>query len=376
MARAALGVAGAGIAWWLATRGRPVPAVAVGGAAGAAGVVLVAIGGHASAFPSPAPVAAMVVHLGAAGIWIAGLGTLAVLLYTEPRRTWVRPVVSRFSALALVSIGLVGATGIYSAWVETGSLVGLGTPYQANLWIKVALVLGALAIGGVNYLTGGARDRRVGGIGRRVALETVLAVGVVVAAANLASGSPPSGADPTRLTPAAASAAISVDLALLPARPGPNRLIATLDGTGSSAVGAELRLDRLDTAVGETVIRLRPRPGSATIFTADGIVLPAGSTWDATVVLRDQNAAEMARRRFTFAMGPDGLARGREQPIVDPGILVAVLLATGGLIAAGWAIAGGSLPRVERATGRRALAAGAVVALPLALVLVAWRVLP
>ena len=155
VARAAIGAGGAGLAWWLAARGRPLHAVALGGSAGAAAIVLIAVGGHASAFSSPAPVIAMTVHLGAVGTWLAGLGTLVALFRTETDRAWVRPVVSRFSALALVSIALVGATGVYSAWVETGNLLGLDTPYQGSLWIKVALVVAALAIGGVNYLTSG-----------------------------------------------------------------------------------------------------------------------------------------------------------------------------------------------------------------------------
>jgi len=374
LARAAVGAVGAGTALWLGARGRPVRAVVAGGSAGAIGLVLVAVGGHATAFASPAPLLAMVVHLGGAGTWVAGLGTLVALFITEPDRAWVRPVVSRFSALALVSIGLVGATGIYSAWVETGSLLGLTTPYGGNLWIKVALVLAALSLGAITYLTGAGGDRRLGGLGRRVGLEAALAVGVLLATANLASGSPPSAADPTPLTPSAASASTGVGLALLPGRPGPNRIIAAWDGTGAAAAEAELRLDRLDTAAGESVIGLRAVPGSANDFTADGVVMPVGSSWDATVVLRDQAGAEIGRRRFSFALGPDGLTSGRQRSLVDPGVIVAVLLGLAGLVAAGWAIAGGSLPRVERSAGRRALAAGAIVAVPLALALLAWRV--
>ena len=108
----------------------------------------------------------------------------------------------------------------------------------------------------------------------------------------------------------------------------------------------------------------------------DGIVLPAGSAWDATVVVSDADGAELGRRRFTFALGSSGLAKGQAQTLIDPGSVIAALLAIAGLVAAGWALAGGSLPLVERTAGRRALGVGAVVALPLALVLLVWRVLP
>lgn len=376
VARAAIGAGGAGLVWWLAARGRPLHAVTLGGLAGAAAIVLIAVGGHASAFSSPAPAIAIMVHLGAVGTWLAGLGTLAVLFRTEPDRAWVRPVVSRFSALALVSIALVGATGVYSAWVETGSLLGLDTPYQGNLWIKVALVLAALVIGGVNYLSRGKDDGRGGGIARRVALEAALALAILVATANLAAGSAPSREDATWLVPGAASTSAGVELALLPARPGPNRMIATWDESGPRAGGVELRLDRLDAAVGESTIDLRPVENSTSEFTVDGIVLPAGSAWDATVVVSGADGVEVARRRFTFALGSSGLAKGQAQSLIDPGSVIAALLVLGALLAAGWALAGGSLPLVERTAGRRALGVGAVVALPLALVLLVWRVLP
>ena len=367
VARAVIGIAGAGLAWLLVARGRVVPAVGVAGAAGAAGLVLIAAGGHATAFPEPAPVVAMMVHLGAAGTWLAGLGTLVVLFVTEPDRAWVRPVVSRFS---------VGATGLYSAWVQTGSLLDVGTPYQINLWIKVGLVLAALALGGITYVAGEAGDRRFGGIRRRVVLEAAIAVAVMLATANLASGSPPGGEDATPLTPSAASSTTKVGLALLPARPGPNRLIATWDGTGTAVAATELRLDRLDTSAGESVIALRPAPRSVTRFTADGVVLPVGSAWDATVVLRDAAGGELGRRRFSFSLASDGLATGRAQSVIDPGTVVAILLLLAGLVAAAWVTAGGSLPRVERTTGRRALLVGAGVAVPLGVALLVWRVVP
>jgi copper transport protein len=398
LARTTVGLIGIVASWWLARRGRTTGAVTAAGAAGGAALVLLALAGHASAFASPAPVAAIVVHLGAVGVWLAGLGTLLLLAFTVRDHGWVRMVVSRFSALALVSIALVAATGLYSAWIETGSVIAFDTPYQVNLVIKAGLVLAALAIGAVNYLTGGVRKppppptrggtakrRRLVaeaeveasvGFGLRIALESLIAVGILLAAANLASGSPPGREDPTSLAPAAAADVSGIDLALLPARPGPNRLTATWTGPGTRATAAEVRLDRLDTTTGEAVIKLASVSGVAGRFAAPGVVLPPGSSWDATVVLRDIGGAEVGRRRFTFGFDATGLAIGRAASSIDVGIAIAIALLAAALVAGGFAVAGGSPPLVERTTGRRALLAGACAGGVLAVVALVWRVVP
>jgi copper transport protein len=405
VARVVIGVTGAVLVWILGWRGRHLPAQIAGGVAGGAGLVLVAIGGHASAFPSPAPAIAIVVHLGAVGTWLAGLGTLGVLLATQPDHAWVRPLVPRFSAVALVSIGLVGATGLYAAWLETGSLFAVNSPYEANVCIKAGLVVAALVIGAMNFVSGGERAtastevgappvrprnarRKRGAKGAaerrgrpswfaiRIALEGVLAAAILVASANLASGSPPGPEDPTELAPAAASSTVGVELSLLPARPGPNRLLAAWDGTGAAVSTAEVRLDRLDTTTGEAVIKLPAEEGASGVFAVSGLVLPPGSRWDTTVILRDPGGGEVGRRRFAFSFGADGLVAGEARAVVDPGVLIALLLALAGLLSAGFAVAGGSPPRVDRAVGRGALLAGAAIALPLALAIVVWRAVP
>ena len=96
----------------------------------------------------------------------------------------------RFSALALVAVALVALTGVYADWVQTRDLLAFGTPYELNLLVKILLVALALAIGLLNYLDGGSDRRWLGGFSRRVLMELVLGVAVVVATANLTSGSP------------------------------------------------------------------------------------------------------------------------------------------------------------------------------------------
>ena len=55
--------------------------------------------------------------------------------------------VPRFSALALVSIGLVAMTGAYAAWVQSGTLVTVETEYGRTLLLKSGFAVGAFARG-------------------------------------------------------------------------------------------------------------------------------------------------------------------------------------------------------------------------------------
>ena len=78
---------------------------------------------------APVPVLVQAAHVVTAGIWAGGV---ALLLAVLVRPTLVagpdgvpamRALVPRFSALALVSVGIVGPTGVPTAWSQTGVLV-------------------------------------------------------------------------------------------------------------------------------------------------------------------------------------------------------------------------------------------------------------
>ncbi len=370
LARLALGlVAGVAVlvlAWRGGTRG-PAVALAIGGGAGAMLIVLTAASGHASAFTSPVPAILDVVHVGSGSIWLAGLVTLAALTdfggsgRLEHGR--LRAIVPRFSGLALVSVALIALTGTYADWVQTRDLLAFGTPYELNLLVKVLLFALAIAIGVLNYVDGG-RDRRwLGGFSRRVLMELVLGVAVVVATANLTSGSPTALDRPVAISPAVSTAvsAEPVGLGLLPGRPGPQRFVATLPTPPVEGTTVALTLLRLDASQGGSRIVMRPDFQAAVpTFVADG-VLPAGSGWNATVVATEPSGVELARQRFAFTLDSDGVAEGRATPPLDPGLVVAVLLLVLGLVGFGYALMGGTLPRTTADAGRPALTVASLV---------------
>jgi copper transport protein len=365
MARGAIALVGAAAILAVARR-RPFAALPIGVLAAGLGIVLVAAGGHAAAYASPAPVAVIVVHLAAAAIWLSGILSLAWLAIAGrsanvPADVPLSILVPRFSALALVSVGLVVLTGIYSDWIQTRSVVSIDTPYATTLLVKAGLATAAFAIGARNFFAGG-RDG-VGRFGPRIALESALALGVVVATGVLASGSPPAQQLPIRIAEAQSSVARSgppVILEVAPGRPGPTRFVVSMPPPGGGST-VELQLLRLD-ANAQSRITLRPTADPGT-FQAGGGLLPAGSRWDASLVVRAADGTESSRTRYSFALDAEGISEGRATPAVDPALAIAIVLLIGAAFGIAFTVGGGTLPRVDPATSRIAVLGGSAASI-------------
>ncbi|MGZ6294647.1 MAG: copper resistance CopC/CopD family protein [Candidatus Limnocylindrales bacterium] len=348
---------------------RPGIMAAIGGLAGAISIVLIALMSHSAAFDPPIPLVLDIVHLGAGAVWGAGLAVLAVMtgLGSGPVRDELRAVVPRFSALALATGGLLAATGVYAAWTMTQDFTTIGNDYSLNLVIKVVIVVAALALGAINLFDGG-RDRYPAGLARRIAVEAALAFAVIVATANLTSGSPPGEGRPVTIAPAATSATNTVpaSLALQPALPGPNQAWVGFTASAPSGGKVTLVLQRLDTDQGTSTVELAASPpapgaGGPPTYTASGLLLPPDSRWDATVVVADATNHELGRQRFTFAFDASALSQGRQTPPIDPALLVGILLLTAAVIGLGFWIGGGRPPLVEARLGRQVLAVGSAL---------------
>ena len=100
-----------------------------------------------------------VLHLLVAGFWPAGLLPLALLLkklrqISDPvALEIIATLVRRFSALSLVSVALLVATGFINSWFLVGSFSNLlGQTYGRWLLVKIILFCFAVAIGAVNLL--------------------------------------------------------------------------------------------------------------------------------------------------------------------------------------------------------------------------------
>jgi len=139
-------------------------------------------------------------HVWAAGGWAGGL---ALVLFLEVRRrrsadgaspSLLPSLVPRFSRLAMASVAVLVATGVFASWVQ---LEGLGavfrTSYGRILLLKLALVAGMLGLGALNWRRFTPRLAEPGGdraMRRAVAAELSLATLVFIVTAILVRTSP------------------------------------------------------------------------------------------------------------------------------------------------------------------------------------------
>lgn len=335
-------------------------------ATGFAGLVLVALGGHAAAYDSPVPLVVILVHSVTGAIWLAGVVVLASIALAEAPvpRSALPDAVPRFSALAVASVGLLALSGVYSDWLQTGAIASVATPYDTTLLMKILLALAAFLIGARNFVGGGAAaDRR---FGPRVAVEAGLALGVILATAVLTSGAPPAQNAPIAIAQATSTGSaggFTTTLALAPGRPGPTRYAVTVEPAPPADNTVDLQLTRLD-ATGDSRVTMR-RGTDPTTYQSAGGLLPANSRWDATVIVRGADTVERSRTRYAFALDAASISEGRATPPLDPVLVVALLLLVSAVVGGVLLLARVHLPRVDPGVGRGALAGGAACALVL-----------
>ena len=371
IARIALGFIAGGTALVLARRGSRwmLPFAAC---AGIVAALLLAGSGHAAGFDSLAPIVIGTIHITSAGTWFAGLVVLSAMALSRQvdLKATVRPMIPRFTGVALVAAALFALSGIYLWWLVNRTVVDLSSDYSTLLVIKALLVISALLIGAVNFA--GWRDRGRLGPLNRIPIEAMLALAAVGVTSLVASGSPPGPTRPVQITQEASSAAAGLDatLAIVPARPGPNQIVVNLPAGLPAGGSVVLVLDRLDQVSQTTLTPAQMAgagPGSS--FTTDA-VLPPDSEWDASVRVT-QSGAEVGRARFGFSFASDGALVGGVRLPIDPLIVLAVLFGALAVVGLTVALAGGWLPRANAQASRRALYLGsgaAIVAAAFALI--------
>ncbi|MFF4015613.1 copper resistance CopC/CopD family protein [Streptomyces sp. NPDC001843] len=118
--------------------------LAIGGTVVAAGLAASwAMAEHASTGLQPGIAMPVdVVHLLAVATWLGGLTALLVALYRAPAETPVETAaVRRFSRLAMGSVAVLVATGVYQSWRQLGSWSAFtDTRYGQLLLVKIGLV--------------------------------------------------------------------------------------------------------------------------------------------------------------------------------------------------------------------------------------------
>lgn len=214
----------------------------------ASSFVLLAASGHAAAV-EPAALGTVIesVHLWSAACWAGGILALSRL---HPKGGWLRgdgrPLLERFTPVALVAFGVTAATGVLRAIQELGGLGALFTSLYG--WTLLAKVLAIGLMVGLSILAW----RRIAVWPRTEAALAVIAIG---AAAFLASFPlPPSRAEmseeeqaeeqgltglpgPAALTLGGHAGPVLVGLSIDPAEPGTNTItlfILPLEGESAA----------------------------------------------------------------------------------------------------------------------------------------------
>jgi copper transport protein len=183
--------------------------IALCGAGLAAAAVLVVPGaaGHAAqTSPRGLTLGFDWLHLGTGSVWFGGLLGLLVLWARLPSRQQVAGlsvVVPRFSNVALVSVLLLGASGVGEAIDHLPAINALWeTGYGVTILVKVGLLGGAMLLASGNLLRSkpglvAARDRpelgppAAGLLRRLISGEIIVVAGAIFAAALLSSLAPP-----------------------------------------------------------------------------------------------------------------------------------------------------------------------------------------
>ena len=359
-------------------------ASSVAAATGLVGIFLLVASGHTAALPGPLPLLVAIVHVVGAAVWIGGVGALLALfvrpsLLTTGDRPLMSAIVPRLSALALVSIGLVGLTGVYTAWTQTGSLLTTDTEYGRALIMKSAFAIGAMALGGMNYLDGGRMLGWLGGLRSRVTVEVMTVAAVLLMTAALATTPPVDDVAGVAIEPipdAFGEIAPGLSMEIVPGRPGVNRIVVTTIAEMSGIGGLELGLDNVvdgtnnlvslsledmdhDSMGGMSGMGARADDGTID-WTADAVVLPAGSQWDTSVRIMSSSGEEVSRQRFAFALDDDRIVVGTMTTLFDPVSGVAIVLLLGGALGLGLGLGGARLPRCEVIASRVSLLAGGI----------------
>ncbi len=275
---------------------------------------------HAATESHPAvPVLADWLHLIGASFWLGGLpffylglqvvrgldGSLQARLGTA--------FVSRFSTMAMMSVGAIAATGLYSAYQRVGTLDALTTTsYGRTLLVKQFLVAGLLALAAVNRLWLSPRLRPRTGERRRldaifdlqytVRAEMVLGVLLLVSVSLLTYLPPARAALPFEIQQAGHARDLQMTLDIVPGTLGNNTFTVHLSSGGQPVQSVEtalLRFNALDHDVPQFDGPLQAVGNGD--YTAQGNYLSLSGRWQVLVVVRRQNMFD-AIAYFHFAL--------------------------------------------------------------------------
>jgi putative copper export protein len=309
----------------------PVVPIFFGLALGVAYLLTISLISHAAANPFwvPFTVAMDWLHLLGTAVWIGGLGGLVLTVPLVRRlgpalRPVLAQVVSRFSNVALSSVGVLAVTGLYSAWLHVGSLDALlPTTYGRTLLVKLVLFAGLVVLGAFNFLwlrprlaaplpKGGAKKQaaiaeyeRTGStllthFGRAIRFEVALGVAVLLAVAILTANAPAREALAQARLPKRSQTVTAGDLKLTMSLSSLQPGNTTFDVLITKAKGGQpvtdanrviLRVNHAEMDMGESEATLTSQGNGH--YAATESYLSMSGKWDVRTIIQRTNVADV-----------------------------------------------------------------------------------
>ena len=279
-----------------------------------------ALGGHATTQHPVALLAPLdVLHVLAMSAWVGGLATLLLAVPAGTRaiadpaaRTPVLAApLSRFSALALTSVGVLIATGTAQSIVHLRAFGDLlHTAFGRAVLIKIIILLALVGLGALNRrrsvpriraaAAGGESAGQAGRVLRdTLRVEGLLMLAVLGATAALVSYAPPTQLSSGPYSKTTTAGPLEVQLTVDPAKPGANAVhLYVFDArTGAPFTGTkELTIDAAlpSKAIGPLRATVnRAGPGH---YVANALTLAPGGRWQITVTDRVSDFDEHTAR--------------------------------------------------------------------------------
>ncbi|MCW2837006.1 MAG: hypothetical protein JWQ15_1120 [Marmoricola sp.] len=265
-------------------------------AAVAGTAVAIAAAGHGAASGRISDLAVVAVHVLTAGIWVGGLLALTVL-----GRSVDRDAIAEFSALAMLSVLILVATGVVNALQHVHAVDQLfWTRYGLLLLAKLALVGAALVGAAVSRQR--LRQHRIPLLSVRV--EALLTAAVLLMTAVLSMTTPPPSEAAAAGRPAAAARGESParnQQVQMPLGDGRTAVLAVLPATTDGSLlnlvvtdssGRPVRLTRVDLKVsnpGRGVAAIPVPMVERSRLWGARYRFPLSGTWKVTLTVQDQD---------------------------------------------------------------------------------------
>jgi copper transport protein len=252
--------------------------------------------GHGAARSSIIGVVVIWLHLAAMTVWLGGLPMLFLALRQADVPAPV--LVPRFSEAALISVGLILATGVYNglAYVQSGEAL-TATTYGRALIAKTVIFALLYVLGTVNLFYLSPRLQREGdnarnALGRTIRIEMVLGILLLFAVGILSGVAPAFEAlqahQEQGIIKSARVNGVDMLVRVMPGEGGENEIgVEFIDPRpGANAVTPEvlLRLTAMDMDMGTQQVQTTSVNGLR--YTARGSFFSMAGAWELEVIIR------------------------------------------------------------------------------------------